>query len=77
MDGVGVGAGAVVGVVVGRALAGVVPDGGALDGVLDGELGAGVTWTPQAASPAATEPATIALSSARREIVRSLVTLAR
>jgi hypothetical protein len=42
-----------------------------------GVPGAGVTWTPQAASPAATEPATIARSSARREIVRSLVTLAR
>jgi hypothetical protein len=76
VEGDGVGAG-VVGPVVGAALAGVVPDGAAPDGVLECELGAGVTWTPQAASPAATEPATIALSSARREIALSLVTLAR
>ena len=81
MVGDGVAAGDVVGLAVGTELAGVVPDGAALDAALDdgpeGELGAGVTWTPQAASPAATEPATIARSSARREIARSIVTLAR
>ena len=75
-----VAAGDVVGLAVATALAGAVPEGWTLGAALEGELdelGAGVTWTPQAASPAATEPATIARSSARREIARSIVTLAR
>jgi hypothetical protein len=46
-------------------------------GALEEELGAGVTWTPHAARPAAIEPAAIARSSARREIGRSLVTSPR
>jgi hypothetical protein len=49
-------------------------DDGELDGAPDEGLGVGVSWTPQAARPAAIEPAAIAWSSARREMGRSLVT---
>jgi hypothetical protein len=68
-DGLGSGVGGAVG-------AGLLGPG--LDaGALEEELGAGVTWTPHAARPAAIEPAAIARSSARREIGRSLVTSPR
>jgi hypothetical protein len=56
--------------------AGMLPFG--LDtGAVEEELGAGGTWTPHAARPAAIDPAAIARSRARREIGRSLVTSPR
>jgi hypothetical protein len=53
---------------------GVMPAADALGAGVPGKLGLGVTETPQAASPAATDPAAIARRSARREIALSCVT---